>query len=223
MLISDIFTSFVLGLLTPLTAVCVLPLYPGFLSYLASRVETGKSRYYPLKLGLLVVSGVLSFMLLLGLLFTTLFEVSLNSIISVVSPIAFGLLGGISVLMIFNVDLSGFFPQVHAPLKKNPFWSAFLFGFFFGTIVIPCNPGFIAAFFARSLLIANPLANMLNFLFFGLGIGAPLLVLALLSSGKSQALITWLTARKKGLNLVAGLIMLGISLYYLIFVFQVFF
>jgi|ETNmetMinimDraft_2_1059921.scaffolds.fasta_scaffold00940_5 MoaA/NifB/PqqE/SkfB family radical SAM enzyme len=50
---------------------------------------------------------------------------------------------------------------------------------------------------------------------------APLLVLALLSSGKSQAFISWLTARKRGLNLVAGLVMLGISVYYLFFVFRI--
>ncbi len=210
-----------LGLLTPLTAVCVLPLYPGFLSYLASKVDVDKSKHYPLILGSLVVSGVLAFMLILGLLFTTIFQVSLTSIISIISPIAFGILGIISVLLIFNVDMGRFFPQVHAPIKKNPYWSAFLFGFFFGAIVIPCNPGFIAAFFARSLLVASPVANLLNFLFFGLGIGTPLLVLSLLSSGKSQALISWLTARKKGLNLVAGVIMLGISVYYLFFVFRI--
>ena len=161
-------------------------------------------------------------MLLLGLLFTTIFQVSLTSVINVISPIAFGLLGLISLLLIFNVDVGSLFPQIHAPIKKNPYWSAFLFGFFFGGIVIPCNPGFIAAFFARSFLVASPITNILNFLFFGLGIGFPLLVLALLSSARSQALITWLTARKKGLNLIAGLIMLGISIYYLVYVFRIF-
>ena len=221
MLMSDIFSSFVLGLLTPLTAVCVLPLYPGFLSYLASKVDV-EDKSSPLRLGLLVVSGVLAFMLLLGLLFTTIFQVSLTSVISIVSPIAFGILGVISVLLIFNVDMGRFFPQVHAPIKENPYWSAFLFGFFFGAIVIPCNPGFIAAFFARSLLVVSPVANILNFLFFGLGIGFPLLVLAQLSSARSQALISWLTARKKGLNRIAGIIMLGISIYYLFFVFRIF-
>ena len=46
---ADFGSSFVLGLLTPLTAVCVLPLYPGFLSYLASHigVEGEESKYRP--------------------------------------------------------------------------------------------------------------------------------------------------------------------------------
>ena len=37
-LIENITTAFVLGFLTPLTAVCVLPLYPAFLIYLSNQI-----------------------------------------------------------------------------------------------------------------------------------------------------------------------------------------
>jgi len=44
-------SSFVLGLLTPLTAVCVLPLYPGFLSFLSGKLATeGGSQGRPVAL-----------------------------------------------------------------------------------------------------------------------------------------------------------------------------
>jgi cytochrome c-type biogenesis protein len=161
-------------------------------------------------------------MLLLGLVFTTILQVSLTKVINIVSPIAFGILGIISIFLLFNVDFGRFLPRVNAPVLKNPLLSAFVFGFFFGAIVIPCNPGFIAAFFARSLLVDSVVSNLVNFLMFGLGIGFPLLVLALISGAKSQALIKWFTDRKTLINRLAGIIMLGISLYYLIIVFRVF-
>jgi cytochrome c-type biogenesis protein len=69
--------------------------------------------------------------------------------------------------------------------------TAFLFGFFFGAIVIPCNPGFIAAFFARALLVDNVVSSMSNFLFFGIGLSFPLLVFSVISGAKSQLRIGW--------------------------------
>ena len=43
-LLVDFWTAFLLGLATPLTAVCVLPLYPGFLSFLASQVSEKENK-----------------------------------------------------------------------------------------------------------------------------------------------------------------------------------
>ena len=58
------FTSIFLGLLAT-TSPCVLPLYPGFLAYLSgqTQLEHRKGRYF---LGLFVLAGVLTMMLLLG-------------------------------------------------------------------------------------------------------------------------------------------------------------
>jgi len=249
--ISNFTTSFVLGLLTPLTAVCVLPLYPGFLAYLSNiagesktpevsktlenseRSEESKMFEEPekeetkkpsiLKFGLIVTLGVIVFMFLMGLIFTTFFQVSLTKVIGIVSPIAFGILGIISIFLIFNFDFSRFMPQTHAPVLKNhPFVSAFIFGFFFGAIVIPCNPGFIAAFFTRIVLTTGFIANMTNFLLFGLGIGTPLLIFSAISNVWSTKIISYVTEHKRAINLIAGIIMLGISIYYLVFVFRVF-
>tara|TARA_Y100000310_G_scaffold342895_1_gene448112 strand:+ start:2169 stop:2849 length:681 start_codon:yes stop_codon:yes gene_type:complete len=225
MLLTDFGSSFVLGLLTPLTAVCVLPLYPGFLAYLSNQLsgaDEAESKRLPFLIGIVITLGVLLFMLLLGIIFTTVLQVSLTKVINIVSSIAFGLLGVISLFLIFNVDFSRILPKMNAPIGKNPLKSAFFFGFFFGAIIIPCNPGFIAAFFARSLLIDSVVGNLLNFLMFGLGIAFPLLVFALISSAKSQVIISWLTKRKRAINLIAGIFMLIISLYYLIFVFKIF-
>jgi len=197
-LLVDFFTSFVLGLLTPLTAVCVLPLYPAFLAFLSNKFsqEDANKKTYAL-FGVVIVLGVLVFMILLGLLFTTILQKSLTNVIGIVSPIAFGILGIISIFLIFNFDFSRFLPKINVKTSDNPLKSAFVFGFFFGAIVIPCNPGFIAAFFARALLIDNFVSSMVSFLSFGLGLGAPLLVFSLASAQWSSSIIGFLTRHKR--------------------------
>ncbi len=222
MVVSDFLSAFVLGLLTPLTAVCVLPLYPGFLVYLATRVTNKESRGSIFFFGLIVSFGVILSMSILGLIVTTFLQESLTTVIGVVSPIAFIILSIISLLLILDVDFAKFFPNYHPPLAKNPYLSAFLFGFFFGAIVVPCNPLFIAALFTRTLLVTDFIINVFTFAFFGLGIAFPLLVFAGLSSTASTTIIGFLTRYTKHIKIISGVIMLAISLYYLIFVFRVF-
>ena len=172
--------------------------------------------------GLIITAGVIIFMMLLGLVFTTILEVSLTNVIGIVSPIAFGILLIISLLLIFNVDVGRFLPKGRARTVRNPWVSAFIYGFFFGAIVVPCNPLFIAALFTRTVAAVGFFENVLRFLFFGIGIGFPLLVIAAISSTATDAIIGFLTRHKRAINIIAGVIMLGISMYYLVFVFKIF-
>lgn len=219
--IADFASSFLLGVLTPLTAVCVLPLYPGFLAYLANQFSRKANRKQYALLGLVITLGVILFMFLLGILFTTILQVSLTKVIGIVSPTAFVILGIISILLILDVDLGRFLPKARVKTTKNPLLSALVYGFFFGAIVIPCNPGFIAAFLARALLFSNLLTSILHFLLFGLGLGFPLLAFSLLSAKWSSVIIALVTKYKTGINRIAGSVMLLISLYYLLVVFRI--
>lgn len=220
-LLMDIGSVFVLGVLTPLTAVCVLPLYPGFLTFLTNQLDEDAARTTYALLGGVVAAGVILFMLLVGILFTTVLQVSLTRVVETVSPIAFGILAGIGLLLLLDMDVARFFPQKQVPRTGRPLVDAFGFGFFFGAIVIPCNPAFIAAFFARSLLMQSPATNLLAFTAFGLGIGAPLFMFSLVSAQWSRQVIQTLIAYKTWINRGSGTVLLGISLYYLFFVFQV--
>jgi cytochrome c biogenesis protein CcdA len=56
---------------------------------------------------------------------------------------------------------------------------------------------------------------------FALGIGTPLLVLAVAGAAFGRRIIGFLTRHKSPINRIAGAAMVGISLYYLIAVFQV--
>ncbi|MBI2583527.1 MAG: cytochrome C biogenesis protein [Candidatus Aenigmarchaeota archaeon] len=220
-ILADISTAFILGLLTPLTAACVLPLYPGFLSYLASLGADRGQKHSIAFFGIMITAGVIIFMFLLGLLFTTIFQVSLTNVIGIISPIAFGILAVISLLLIFDIDMGRFFPKAHAPLSKSPVRSSLLYGFFFGAIVVPCNPLFIAALFVRAASTMGFIGNIFAFLFFGIGIAFPLLAFSLISTTKSGAVISFLLRHKRKINGGAGIIMLVVSIYYLVFVFRV--
>lgn len=223
-MINNLLTSFVLGLLTPTTAVCVLPLYPAFLVYLSNKIskEGDRSRKTTTLIGLAISIGAILFMFLFGLVFTTLLQVSLTKVIGIISPIAFTILFFISILLILDIDVGKFIPKPKTPTTKNYWLNAFLFGFFFGAIVIPCNPLFIAALFTRTVSTIDFVTNLLNFLAFGIGIAFPLILFSVLSTTVSQKIIDFLTRNKKVINLTAGLIMLAISSYYLLFVFNIF-
>jgi cytochrome c-type biogenesis protein len=214
---------FWIGVVTPLTAVCVLPLYPAFISYLASAGEGESRRRSPALLGGLVVAGVISFMTVAGLLFVVVLGTGIeNGFVGRFGPWAFGVLGVIGAVLL--ADPGGFsrLPAVEPPHTERPALSAFGYGFFFGGIIIPCNPGFIGLFFARqAVLFEGTLQNMLGFLLFGLGIGAPLLAFALLSESLGRRATTTLARYSDPINRGVGGFLLFIAVYYLVFVFTV--
>ncbi len=222
MALAELLSSFTLGLLTPLTAACVLPLYPGFIAYLSKQFSGEESRKTYALFGLLVVLGVMSFMLLLGIVFSTLLQRSLTGVIEIVSPVAFLLLGLISIGLILDIEFWNRLPSYQGPRSDNPLLNAFGFGFFFGAIIIPCNPAFIAAFFARAFLFQSPVFSVFNFVLFGLGIGFPLLVFSLISSSWSKKIVQTLTMHQTRINRVTGLIMFAVAFYYLFGVFDIF-
>lgn len=221
MSIADVASAFLLGIATPLTAVCVIPLYPAFLSYLANQLGEDDAEGRMLYLGGLVVAGVIAFMLLAGLLVSTVLQASLSGFIGTVSPVAFGLLAVMGLVLLADVDVGAVMPSVDAPRFEDPRLNAFGFGFFFGLIVLPCNPAFIGALFARSLLVADPVLNILRFLAFGVGMGFPLLLFAAVSEQRSSTVIGFLTRYRTWINRVSGAVMLAVAVYYLVVVFRV--
>ncbi|MWV38671.1 cytochrome c biogenesis protein CcdA [Natrialba sp. INN-245] len=221
MTLSGLVEHFLLGVATPLTAACVIPLYPAFLAYLASADAVDHRRPVSL-LGLLVVAGVLAFMAVVGVVFTYLLQESVNRVVADVSPVAFAVLAVVGAVLL--VDPSGFsrVPTLEPPQSRYPALSAFSYGFFFGAIVIPCNPATISLFFARTpVLYDTHVESVLGFLAFGLGIGAPLLAFALLSEPFGRRVTRTLARYSSQINRATGAILLVVAAYYLLFVFDV--
>jgi cytochrome c-type biogenesis protein len=217
-LVSQAAESFSLGLATPLTAVCVLPLYPGFLAFLSSQDEDAPPVAV---LGGLVALGVIGFMAAVGVVFTTVLQTSLTGIVERVSVPAFGVLALLGVVLLADLHPQSRLPTVEPPQTRYPSLSAFGYGAFFGAIVLPCNPGFISVFFARAFLFETPLNSLANFGAFGIGMAAPLLALAVVSEPWRDRVLGTLTSHRRAVNAVSGAALLAISLYYLLFEFEV--
>lgn len=214
---------FWIGVVTPLTAVCVLPLYPAFISYLATAGDdTGQGRS-PAVLGVLVVAGVISFMAAAGYLFVVVLGTGIEGgFVGRFGPWVFAVLAVIGAVLI--VDPSGFsrLPSFEPPHTSHPYASAFGYGFFFGGIIIPCNPGFIGLFFARqAVLFEGAVQNMIGFLLFGLGIGTPLLAFAILSESFGRRITRTLAGYSDPINRVVGGFLLFVAVYYLVFIFAI--
>lgn len=220
--LARLFEFFVIGVATPLTAACVVPLYPSFLSFLASGGRADGPRRSVALLGVLVVAGVLSFLAAVGFVVTMVFQRSLTGVVETVSPVAFAVLGGVGAVLLVAPRAFARIPTVEPPRTKYPALSAYGYGVFFGAIVLPCNPGTIALFFARvPVLFDSTTHSMLGFLAFGLGIGAPLLAFALVAEPFSSRVTRALTTHHGVVNRVTGLVLLAVAGYYLVFVFAI--
>jgi cytochrome c-type biogenesis protein len=207
--------SFLAGVFTPLGAVCVLPLYPGFIAHLAARLTGESSRHTILLLGFLVTAGMIFSMLIAGFIFINLLQRSFSELIRVLSPLAFLLLAGLSIILIIGVDIGSYIPSNCLPVIQSPPASAFIFGFFFGMLALPCNPGPIIVLFALSMTTIGYLNNLVSFILFGIGMALPMIVLTVITASRSRTVIGLLTKNKKNINRVAGVLMLIIAVYYL--------
>jgi cytochrome c-type biogenesis protein len=205
------------GLSTPLLAACVLPLYPGYLAFLAN--QKPETQIPARILGFIATVGVIASMFAFGLIFVYLLHVSTGAAIGIIGPVLYALLAVVSIAMIADIDLSRFIPRVATPTANSPYSSAFLFGAFFGLIALPCNPGPILLLFTFSLTAADALTNLVIFVCFGVGMAIPLLLLSCVSDLIGKRIINLFTQHRRLINIGAGAIMLLISLYYLVFVF----
>ncbi len=207
--IQEVLTSFTLGLLAT-TSPCVLPLYPGFLAYLSGQAS-GKQGTRSL-LGLFVLLGVLTMMLLLGGIIALL-SVSVGRALAVVIPLADLLILALGVLLLLNINPFKSLPQIQAPLIKHPWANAYLYGLLYGPIALPCSGPLVVGIFAFSLTTADVVSKLSIFFWFGLGFGVPLLALSLLSVALQRWLTRQFAQRARLVNLIGGVLLVGVAIY----------
>jgi len=217
---SELITSFSLGLLSTLNP-CVLPLFPGFVTFLSSKQKSLSQKSFVRLAGVLVLVGVLVFMSVLGLV-TASFGLSINRFVGVVSPIAFSVLVLLGFVLLFDLKVFSKLPRPRNRLSKNPFVSAFSFGLLYGPIVIPCNAPLVFAVFAYATSVFGFFNQFLNLVVFGLGLGFPLLIFSFLPLKTSQKVIGFFSKHHTMINRIAGLFLIFFGLYELIFVFKIF-
>jgi len=207
--------SFLAGLFTPLGSVCVLPLYPGFLAYLAHKVKE-EHRKSTVLLGATVTAGVLTSMAIAGFIFITLIEGSLSVVTGIIAPILFIILLCAGILMVAGIDFGRYIRAIRSPRVRGSVSGAFLFGAFFGLAALPCNPAPIIVLFAISATVQDVFLNFLGFIIFGIGMALPLLVLSAVPLEKSGAFTRFLVMHSNAISRGAGVLIIVISLYYLV-------
>ncbi len=203
-------TSFLLGLLSTASP-CVLPLYPGFLAYLTGQTQAGQDNRRYL-LGLCVLGGVLTMMLALGALLAAL-ALPLSKALAILIPLADGLILLLGLLLLFDINPFKRLPQIQSPLLGHPLLNAYTYGLLYGPLTLPCSGPLVVAVFAVSLTVGEALDKLWVFGWFGLGFGLPLLVLSVLSGAFQRQLTRWFAQHSRLLNLIGGLLLIGVAAY----------
>ena len=213
------------GLLSTLNP-CVLPMYPGFLAYLSSRgggaeadagtgaakQTLGSRRFF---LGFFVLAGVLVSMLALGAVIALL-SVSLSRALGVLIPVASAAIFGLGVLLLFDRNPFTRLPQVRFRALRRPALGAFVYGSMYGPVALPCNGAMVVGIFVYSVTLGDALNQLWAFGWYGLGLGAPLLAISLLSGAMQHRLTRWFARHHRPLNVFGGLLLIAVSVYVLI-------
>jgi cytochrome c-type biogenesis protein len=203
-------TAFVIGLVNAASP-CILPLYPGFLVFLSGEQmgRMGRGRHF---VGFFVLAGVLSMMLALGGLIA-LVSVSIGMALTLLIPLADAIILLLGALLLANVNPFSRLPMVSVPLLEHPFVNAYMYGLLFGPLALPCSGALVVSIFTLSLTLSAAVGKLFVFLWFGIGVGLPLLIISLLA-GSAQRWITLLLARSsQWVNRVAGILLIAVGVY----------
>lgn len=205
--------AFILGNQAILTNVCLLPLYPGLVAFLAGNSADGQPWRGTRWLGLLVLAGVLTMMLGVGFVLFT-FSRSFGAILPVLLPAIYAVVLVLGVLMLFGLNPFARLATTNVPLLRNRYVTAYLYGLLLGPMTLPCTGPIITSAF---LLGANDFAvlaeGLLYFLCFGLGFGWVLVVLPFLTSALQRQLTRWLARRYKLLTRLSGVTLILIAVF----------
>lgn len=128
-------------------------------------------------------------------------------------PLADALIFLLGVLLLLDINPFKTLPQVKVPVLEHPLLNAYAYGLFYGPLTLPCSGPLLVSIFAVSLSLREAIGNLWVFLWFGLGLGVPLLVLSLLSGAFQQQLARQLARHARLINIIGGVLLIGIALY----------
>ena len=206
----ELIPAFSLGLLATLSP-CALPLYPGFLAYLAAGGAAGtRPSRLARWLGLVVLAGVLTSMLALGALVVAL-GIALGAVLTVIAPLADLAVVGLGVALLLGANPFMRLPMLASGDRGGPVRSAFVYGLLYGPITLPCSGALVVSIFSLSLALDSLTQRLVFFLVFGLGLGLPLLVLSFLAHSRSAALLRAFTDHERVVARVAGAMLVAVG------------
>ena len=210
---SSLIEAFTLGNAAILTNACLLPLYPGLIAMLCGTAGETRSRRATALMGLLVLTGVLTMMLLIGLALYVVNQ-SFGAVLQFLLPAIYALVIVLGVLMLTDRNPFTRLALAQVPIMRNPYATAFVYGLMFGPMTLPCTgPIITSAFIVGAGSTAALADGLLYFLFFGLGFGWPLALLPVAALPVQRRLVGWLARNHLALNRASGILLVAIGVF----------
>ena len=211
----DLVTAYGLGLASAASP-CLIPLYPAFLAFLtgASGVEpgSGEARRISGFLGLAVLIGLLTSMLLIGLLVLAA-SLPMSEILGFAIPAIDLLLIALGIMLLAGVNPFLRLPQVRVPGTRGPLSQAYVYGFLLGPLALPCAGPFLIALLAIAVGAVESAGALATFVVYGFGFGLPLLLLSVLARARQDSVVRFLARHHRAIEIVSGLLLIGAGSY----------
>jgi cytochrome c-type biogenesis protein len=161
----------------------------------------------------LVLSGVLTTMILVGLILY-LAQAALDSILPVLLPLIYFLVITFGASMLWGYNPFNRLAMSQAPMLKNRYITAYIYGLFFGPMTLPCTGPFLTSAFLLGTLEGGSVAVELSYVVaFGLGFGWPLVVLPLVALPVQRRVIGWLTQNHIVLTRASGFLLIAVGVF----------
>lgn len=191
---------------------CLLPLYPAFLAYLTSAAaagtEAGGVRRVSGFLGLAVLAGLITSMLVIGLIVVAI-SAPIGALLGFAIPVIDVLLITLGVLLLAGINPFLKAPSIRVPGVRGPLAQAYLYGVFLGPIALPCAGPFLIATLAISVGATETIETMGTFVIFALGFGLPLVVLSVLARTRQDSVVRFLARHHRKIEIVSGVLLIA--------------
>lgn len=207
-MLGELGTAFGIGLLATLSP-CGLPLYPGFLAYLAAGGpdRSGSAR----RLAVFVLAGVLTMMMALGAIIAAL-SLAVGQVLVFVTPLADVLVIALGLALALGRNPFARLPVLAGDRPRgSPARSAYVYGLMYGPVAMPCSGTLLVSVLTLSLSVDSFVEKLLFFLAFALGFGVPLLAISLIAEASRYGLLRLFTRHHAAISRVAGVILIVVG------------
>lgn len=206
--------TFLLGLGSAASP-CLLPLYPGFIAYLAGTGTDRGGRRVTAFLGLAVLAGLLTTMVIVGAALSVL-ALPFGDLLRWSVPVAAVLLVALGLVLLAGRNPFERLGGVRVPVIRNSFGQAYVYGLLIGPVALPCAGPFLVALLAISIGLGDAVTRVGSFVVYGLGFGLPLVALGAVGAARGQAVSRLVARHHLAVNRTAGMLLIVTAVYELI-------
>ena len=206
--------TFLLGLGSAASP-CLLPLYPGFIAYLAATRPNRHGRPLAALLGLAVLAGLLTTMVILGVVLS-LVALPFGDVLRWSIPVATVVLVGLGLVLLAGRNPFNRLSGLQIPVVRNPLGQAYVYGLLVGPVALPCAGPFLVALLAISVGLGDALTRIGSFVVYGLGFGLPLVALAAIGATRGQTVSRVLARHHLAVLRAAGVLLIVTAVYELL-------